>query len=108
MNEAPPIHPIIYIAAGIWILSAILGIWAALCQNRTVQAQSLEVVSEIYKVRSSIQSEGQALRYLLTRQHKKRMKRLAREARLRLKLGPDADAVIDVQRILDAGQEGES
>jgi hypothetical protein len=41
------------------------------------------------------------------RQDRRRAKRLAREAKLQLDLGPNAEGAIAVQRILEGGEEGD-
>ena len=109
MTEAPPINPLIYVVIGIWILLTIFGFVTAIYQARTAPAQTSVIVGEINRVTTTLRMEGRATRDLLIRQDRRRAKRLAREAKLRLKLGPDAEDAIGVGRILDAHrEEGES
>lgn len=103
MSEAPAINPLIYVVIGIWIVLTLFGFVTAIYQARTAPAQTSVIVGEINRVTTTLRMEGRATRDLLMRQDRRRAKRLAREAKLRLDLGPEAEAVIAVQRIVDAG-----
>jgi hypothetical protein len=107
MTEAPPINPLVYFVIGFWIFSTIFGIVTAIYQARSVPVQTSEIAKEILRVTTTLRLEGRATRDLLMRQDRRRAKRLAREAKLQLEFGPNAEGAIAVQRILDGGEEGD-
>jgi hypothetical protein len=104
MTEEPLINPLLYFVIGFWIFCTIFGIVSAIYQARSVTAQSSEIMIEIARVTMTLRSEGRAMRELLMRQERRQIKRLAREAKIQLDLGPNAEGAIAVQRILE-GEE---
>ena len=107
MTEDPPIDPLLYFVIGFWIFCTIFGIVTAIYQARSVTVQTSEIMKEILRVTMTLRLEGRATRELLIRQERRRTKRLAREAKLQLDLGPNAEGAIAVQRILEGGEEGD-
>jgi uncharacterized membrane protein len=109
MTEDPPINPIIYAFIGIWILLVIIGFVMSWRRAKAEHVQYTMLVMEVYRVTQTLQSEGFATRHLLERQEQRRRQTRAREAKLQLNLGGEAaDAMIAVQRILDAEEREES
>lgn len=107
MTEAPPIDSLIYLVIGFWIFSTIFAVLAAMYRARSVPVQTSEIVKELVRVTTTLRLEGRATRDLLMRQDRRRAKRLAREAKFQLELGPDAEGAIAVLRILEGGEEGD-
>src|SRR5689334_22165635 len=107
MTEEPLINPLFYFIIGFWIFCTILGIVLAIYQARSVNVQFSEITIEIARVAMTLRSEGRAMRELLMRQERRRIKRLAREAKIQLDLGPNAEGAIAVQRILEGEDQGD-
>jgi hypothetical protein len=107
MTEEPLINPLLYFVIGFWIFCTVFGIVSAMYQSRSVTVQSSEIMKEIARVTMTLRLEGRATRELLMRQDRRRIKRLAREAKLRLDFGANAEGAIAVQRILEGEEQGD-